>query len=330
MKFGIRIPSLKRRIAARTSLKRIVRHSMGLKMPRGTGFLTNPKKALYNRIYNKTTLGIDDIGRTTKTASNTYTKSINNAQIPNNNPFTITPSLFLHLINEPDNFGKDGWFLVMLIGIFAPPFGWIIAALGGYWLYKMRTEPWYRIKQNMKNAKKLLKSNNFSEAIPLLQEAYGLDNSNSNTLYLLGIAFHAAGRYEESLGPLKKYLESNPNEEDGKLILAYSQYKLGRYKDVIPLIQQFPQDHQNYLLVILLLGDSFRGMKEYDMAIEVFKRGPLRKTNLDSYLLQLHYLLALTYKEKGSKADAIREFNRIYSYDMNYREVAKELENLKK
>lgn len=57
MKFGIRIPSLTKRIAARTSVKRYVRQSMGLKAPRGWGWLTNPKKAAYNRVYNRTSVG---------------------------------------------------------------------------------------------------------------------------------------------------------------------------------------------------------------------------------------------------------------------------------
>lgn len=57
MKFGFRKPSLKKRIAARTSVKRFVRHSLGLKTPRGMGWLTNPKKAAYNRVYNRTTRG---------------------------------------------------------------------------------------------------------------------------------------------------------------------------------------------------------------------------------------------------------------------------------
>jgi hypothetical protein len=57
MKFGIRVPSLRKRIAARTSFKRVVRHSLGLKAPRGWGWVTNPKRAAYNRIYNRTTVG---------------------------------------------------------------------------------------------------------------------------------------------------------------------------------------------------------------------------------------------------------------------------------
>lgn len=57
MKFGFRKPSFKKRIAARTSLKRFARHSLGIKAPRGMDWLTNPKKAAYNRVYNRTSRG---------------------------------------------------------------------------------------------------------------------------------------------------------------------------------------------------------------------------------------------------------------------------------
>lgn len=57
MKFGFRTPSLKKRISARTSVKRYVRHSLGVKAPKGMGMITNPKKAAYNKVYNKTTTG---------------------------------------------------------------------------------------------------------------------------------------------------------------------------------------------------------------------------------------------------------------------------------
>lgn len=61
MKFGMRKPSIRKSIAARTSVKRYIRHSLGLKAPRGWGWLTNPKKAAYNRIYNKTTFSMFDL-----------------------------------------------------------------------------------------------------------------------------------------------------------------------------------------------------------------------------------------------------------------------------
>lgn len=58
MKFGPRIPSLKKRIAARTSPAHFVRRSLGLKAPRGFGWIINPRKAAYNRVYNRTSFGL--------------------------------------------------------------------------------------------------------------------------------------------------------------------------------------------------------------------------------------------------------------------------------
>lgn len=57
MKFHIRKPSWKKSLAARASWKRVLRHSLGLKAPRGYGWITNPKRAAYNRVYNRTTKG---------------------------------------------------------------------------------------------------------------------------------------------------------------------------------------------------------------------------------------------------------------------------------
>ncbi len=57
MKFGFRVPSLTKSIAARTSVKRILQNQLGLKAPRGYGWITNPKKFAYNKVYNKTSRG---------------------------------------------------------------------------------------------------------------------------------------------------------------------------------------------------------------------------------------------------------------------------------
>jgi len=58
MKFGMRTPSLKKMISARTSPARYVRQSLGFKAPRGWGWLTNPKRAAYNRVYSRTTFSV--------------------------------------------------------------------------------------------------------------------------------------------------------------------------------------------------------------------------------------------------------------------------------
>ena len=73
MKVGIRTPSLKKSLKARTTgkLKRAVKKSVNpLYGKKGMGLVTNPKKAVYNKVYNKTTIGISDIAKFSTTKNN--------------------------------------------------------------------------------------------------------------------------------------------------------------------------------------------------------------------------------------------------------------------
>jgi hypothetical protein len=63
MKFGMRKPSWRKSLAARTSFKRAIRNSLGLRAPRGYGWLTNPRKAAYNRAYYRTTFSLSSLLR---------------------------------------------------------------------------------------------------------------------------------------------------------------------------------------------------------------------------------------------------------------------------
>jgi len=49
MRFRVRRPSLKRRIRSRTSIKRHIVHRVGIKMPRGTGWI-HVRNKIYRRI----------------------------------------------------------------------------------------------------------------------------------------------------------------------------------------------------------------------------------------------------------------------------------------
>ena len=63
MKIGLRKPSLKRSIRARTTgkLKRkVIRAVNPFYGKKGVGWVRNPKRAAYNKVYRKTTFGIGD------------------------------------------------------------------------------------------------------------------------------------------------------------------------------------------------------------------------------------------------------------------------------
>lgn len=66
MKFGIRTPNIKSSIKARTTgrakraVKRAVNPMYGKK---GMGLVNDPRKAVYNKVYNKTSVGVGDLVR---------------------------------------------------------------------------------------------------------------------------------------------------------------------------------------------------------------------------------------------------------------------------
>ena len=65
MKIGLRKPSLKKSIAARMSVKK----KIAPRMPRGMGILRDPEKAVYNKVYNMTSVSAMDIIKRTKNKS---------------------------------------------------------------------------------------------------------------------------------------------------------------------------------------------------------------------------------------------------------------------
>lgn len=64
MKIGVRKPSIKKSIKARTTGKvkrKIKSEVVPFYNQKGTGIIKDPKKAIYNKVYNKTTFSIFDI-----------------------------------------------------------------------------------------------------------------------------------------------------------------------------------------------------------------------------------------------------------------------------
>ena len=64
MKYGMRTPNINKRISARTTGKitRAMNKAVNpLYGKKGMGFINDPSKAVYNKVYNKTTTSIDNI-----------------------------------------------------------------------------------------------------------------------------------------------------------------------------------------------------------------------------------------------------------------------------
>lgn len=105
MKFGVRKPSIKKSIKARTTgrakraVKKAVVPGYGKK---GMGWVKNPKKAAYNKVYNKTTISAKDLVSTgSKKKSSSKHSGYNNGDYVKENAAT-----YITLINEHSQFRR--------------------------------------------------------------------------------------------------------------------------------------------------------------------------------------------------------------------------------
>ena len=154
MKMGLRTPSLKKSFKARTTgrakraIKRAVIPAYGKK---GTGFIKDPKKAMYNKVYQKTTVdGLASVRKVSSSKNSSNTKA-NNKKVTTN----IEPQNKKNVSNVTIKNGKAkiggkfyskrtilryrlfflicGWFLI-ICGCFLLPIGILFIGLGIFFL----------------------------------------------------------------------------------------------------------------------------------------------------------------------------------------------------
>lgn len=123
MKIGIRKPSIKRSIKARTTgkLKRSVKRAVNpLYEKKGMGYINDPKKAVYNKVYNKTTVGVRDIVENNSTPSNNEHKNQPTVDYPYSAKTYKGSGVFLIVIAC----------ILAFVGLFALPTGLLFIGVG--------------------------------------------------------------------------------------------------------------------------------------------------------------------------------------------------------
>ncbi|WP_295149684.1 hypothetical protein [uncultured Peptoniphilus sp.] len=107
MKFGMRKPSIKKSFKARTTskYKRAFKKSVNpFYGKKGIGFIKNPKKSIYNKVYHKTTFGIKDLIYIPKNSNNKsrvkYKAKTNNSKKIFKDIITNEDKEFLELHNN--------------------------------------------------------------------------------------------------------------------------------------------------------------------------------------------------------------------------------------
>lgn len=142
MKMGIRKPSVKRSISARTTgkLKREVKKAVNpMYGKKGMGYINNPQKAVYNKVYNKTSVGVKDIiasPKGSRTSNSGFAVDVE-TNYANNTLHYSAPSIDLSKYrHSAARYRGTGVFLIIVacilafVGLFVLPIGLLFIGLG--------------------------------------------------------------------------------------------------------------------------------------------------------------------------------------------------------
>ena len=138
MKIGVRKPSIKRSISARTTgkLKRTVNKAVNpLYGQKGMGYINNPKKAVYNKVYNKTTVGVSDILHTPQQHTPSTRETHGNYNTQSATPNGSTTIDISKYPNSASTYKGTGTFLIIIAwiigiaGVFILPVGLLFVGI---------------------------------------------------------------------------------------------------------------------------------------------------------------------------------------------------------
>lgn len=187
MKVGIRKPSLKKSLKAKTtgSLKRKAKSAINpLYGKKGMGLINNPKKAVYNKVYNKTTV---DALKPMKvsTSKKTNNPSLNNqvVDVTGQDLPLIDPKVTEEIIVHKKKFWTvvayffSGLFVVAAIQLlFEKSFGGFVVGLGlAFLIYKLRQNIPEQKKKTITRFKTQEELNN--EKLDLMNARISFDHS---------------------------------------------------------------------------------------------------------------------------------------------------------
>ncbi len=109
-------------------------------------------------------------------------------------------------------------------------------------------------------------------------------------------------------------------------------FEVGRFDDAINELQQASKDPKFKIMALTTMGRCFHGQKQFDMAIDQFKRAR-EKQELFTKIRDPLYFEACSHEAKGdleSLKNALDLYTQIYQVEINFKDVKKKVPELQR
>jgi len=120
-------------------------------------------------------------------------------------------------------------------------------------------------------------------------------------------------------------VEKYPNDYNYKYTLGTLLFEAGQIDDAIRQFQISQRNPKVRLQSLLGLGKAFLAGRKYDMAVDQLASAKKESLTMNDSKKEIIYALATAYELMQEPQKAFAEYKEIYSSDINYRDVAKKI-----
>jgi tetratricopeptide (TPR) repeat protein len=172
--------------------------------------------------------------------------------------------------------------------------------------------------------------------VPITQFAFvELHLGAAMAMFLLAELLRAEDRYDEAIAMLEEVVSEVPDFRYGHLALADMYCLTERYDQLFQLLSEHERHLENeddIALELMYYWAVALTLKElYDAAEDVYHRALAKSKDRNPELIKIvQYGHADMYERWGKKAEARKQFEKLYAYDPQFYDVAERVEALQK
>lgn len=123
-------------------------------------------------------------------------------------------------------------------------------------------------------------------------------------------------------------IEQHPTDRELQFRLARAHWQAGMYNEAIAGFQTLARDARYAVESAKMLGLCFMGKRQLDLALEQFQHAIELHPDMDDKGKELLYCQGQVYEEMGNTEEALKVYKRVYSQDINFRDVARKVDTL--
>lgn len=153
------------------------------------------------------------------------------------------------------------------------------------------------------------------------------EESKDWLINMIFLSYIKIPEYEKAL----EFVKDNQNPGHREKIVACLYY-LEQWENLINHIQQnYTLEEKNELpIVYAMLGTAFLKLGQNEIALETLLQGPVRKRSMDIIMCAYRYTLGQCYEANNRPKEALKQYRKIYTFDINYEDIKEKIENLEK